>query len=206
MYGGRGACQDNWGLVAGCGTIFKLTPPGNAQTEWKKTTLYRFRGGADGGQPQGRLLIGAGGALYGTTFLGGLGQCEDGTPSAVVGCGIVFKLTPQATGAGQWAKSVIYDFKGTDGAFPQGGLIAGAGGVLYGTASSGGAGYGVVFKLNPPAAGQTKWTLTALHKLNVLTSGFTPVGELVADPAGRLMGTAFWGGRNLVGTVFAVTP
>src|SRR5438128_1319851 len=27
LYGGVGRCQDNWGFVAGCGTVFKLTPP-----------------------------------------------------------------------------------------------------------------------------------------------------------------------------------
>jgi uncharacterized repeat protein (TIGR03803 family) len=206
LYGGVGQCRDEWGWVAGCGTVLKLTPPRPNQTAWTKTTLYRFRGGNDGGHPEGRLLRGAGGAIYGTTYLGGRSRCAGGTPNAVIGCGTVYKLAPPASGTGALTKSLLYEFRGPDGAFPQGGLIAGRGGALYGTASSGGADYGVVYKLSPPAAGKTRWTQTVLHKLDINTSGETPVGELATDRTGRLFGVTFWGGRGLVGTVYAVTP
>jgi uncharacterized repeat protein (TIGR03803 family) len=205
LYGGIGPCRDNWGFVVGCGTAFKLTPPPAGNGAWTKTTLHRFRGGSDGGQPQGRLLLGAGRTLYGTTFLGGRSRCANGTPTTVVGCGTVFKLAPPASGDA-WRKSIIHEFTGPDGAFPQGGVSAGAGGALYGTASSGGADYGVVYKLSPPIGGRTRWTPTVLQEFDVRTSGYTPVGELAIDPAGRLFGVTFWGGRGRVGTVFATAP
>jgi hypothetical protein len=45
-----------------------------------------------------------------------------------------------------------------------------------------------------------------LQEFDVRTSGYTPVGELAVDPAGRLFGVTFWGGRGRVGTVFAIAP
>ncbi len=67
---------------ANCGGIFKV----NLSTG-TETVLYRFTGGADGGEPEGNLLY-HDGALYGTTFQGGdLSKCNH------IGCGTVFKLT-----------------------------------------------------------------------------------------------------------------
>ena len=57
--------------------------------------------------------------------------------------------------------------RGPDGTGPQGGLIVDAVGRLYGVASGGGTGYGVVFR---PAYG------------------------LLADSQGHLFGTAYYGG------------
>jgi uncharacterized repeat protein (TIGR03803 family) len=209
LYGGIGPCTDGFGYVVGCGTVFKLTPPSGGRTTWTKRTLYRFTGGSDGGEPHGALLRDASGTLYGTTYRGGRGACTAGW--TVIGCGTVFKLTPPAPGQTGWKESVLYSFKGsTDGAYPQGGVIADGTGNLYGTASGGGQGVtggdGVVFKLTPPAPGRTAWTETVLHSFNILTSGQNPVGELVADPAGHLFGVAFDGGKGLVGTVFEVIP
>ena len=46
--------------------------------------------------------------------------------------------------------TVLHTFNSTDGAFPDGGLIQGSDGNLYGTASGGGAhGFGTVFKITP---------------------------------------------------------
>jgi len=53
------------------GTVFKLTPPAAAQTQWNETMLYSFTG-LNGWQPAaGLILDAAAGALYGTTFAGG---------------------------------------------------------------------------------------------------------------------------------------
>jgi uncharacterized protein YceK len=208
LHGGRGTCPDGWGYVVGCGTVFQLTPPRPGQTAWTKRTLYRLAGGPDGESPQGKLLLDASGALYGTTMYGGRGACSDfGTAS---GCGTVFKLTPPAPGQSGWKKSILYSFQGPKGAYPQGGVIADAAGHLYGTASGGGRGVslsgdGVVFKLTRPAPGKTVWTPSVLHYFNILTSGQLPVGELVTNPAGQLFGVAYFGG-DLVGTLFQVTP
>jgi uncharacterized repeat protein (TIGR03803 family) len=65
-------------------------------------------------------------------------------------------------------ETVLYSFKGgSDGISPLAGLIADNHGALYGTTEIGGSGCpqypgcGTVFKLTPPAKGQTAWTETA---------------------------------------------
>jgi uncharacterized repeat protein (TIGR03803 family) len=83
--GGSQAC----GSDEGCGTVFKLTPPGKAGSAWKESILHRFRGThGDGWAPAAGLVQGADGALYGTTELGGLYECPQG-------CGTVFKVSPR---------------------------------------------------------------------------------------------------------------
>jgi uncharacterized protein YceK len=205
LYGGTGQCYN------GCGTVFKLTRPSTGQTTWSKTTLRSFSGRADGGTPQGKLVLDGAGALYGTTYKGGTGGCTD-MLSYTIGCGVVFKLTPPAAGQTNWTETVLVDFNGRDGAFPQGGLTWGPNGVLYGTASSGYTnmygvgGYGLVFKLTPPVAGQFGWTKTTLYSFDVSTSGSLPLGELIRGPDGRLFGATYLGGPNYGGTIFEITP
>ena len=72
------------GIPPGCGTVFKLTPPGAGETEWTESVLHRFQGGADGESPFAGLTMDMSGALYGTTGSGGTG-CPP------VGCGTVFQ-------------------------------------------------------------------------------------------------------------------
>jgi hypothetical protein len=187
--------------------VFKLIPPGLGKTSWTKTTLHRFSGGSGGGLPAGTLRVDAAGAVYGTTYQGGTGTCLGGLPSAVIGCGTVFKLTPPGVGGTTWTRSILYSFKGPDGAGPQGGVIADAAGRLYGTASGGGTdNYGVFFRLNPPLPGRVAWTATVLHYFNILSTGKNPAYGLAVDPQGRFFGTAYYGGTGLVGTVFQLTP
>jgi len=125
FYGGNGGpC---------CGTVFKITTAG------AKTVLHSFQGGSDGENPQ-TGLINVGGTLYGTTNIGGTGNCNGQDP----GCGTVFKITTAG------AETVLYSFLGgSDGENPQAGLIN-VGGTLYGTTANGGAsGNGTVFKITP---------------------------------------------------------
>ena len=63
--------------------------------------LYRFTGGADGGQPGGAdLTFDAAGNIYGTTLAGGTGDCQGG-------CGTVYKLSQSGGG---WTESVLHNF------------------------------------------------------------------------------------------------
>ncbi len=126
------------GGAHGQGTIFKLTR--GTRGRWKETVLYSFPNIQDGAYPQGTLAIDKGGALYG--IAGGGGGCG-GT------CGLIYKLAPQAHG--KWKYSVVYKFNGTDGMWPQGGVILDkAEKHLYGTTEYGGDyGYGVVFEITP---------------------------------------------------------
>ncbi|MGH9493455.1 MAG: choice-of-anchor tandem repeat GloVer-containing protein [Candidatus Sulfotelmatobacter sp.] len=68
------------GNSCGCGTVYKLTPSG------KETLLYAFKGGADGDDPAGALILDAKGNLYGATYYGGV--------VGSVGNGVVFKVFP----------------------------------------------------------------------------------------------------------------
>ena len=61
-------------------------------------------------------------------------------------------MSPPAVPGGVWTKSVIYSFTDHDGdgSQPSSGLVAGPGGVLYGTTALGGeAARGTVFGLYP---------------------------------------------------------
>jgi uncharacterized repeat protein (TIGR03803 family) len=71
--GGPGKCPV---LHIGCGTIFRISLSGQF------STLYSFHG-KDGAIPQSALIVGSGGALYGTTSRGGR-----------FGFGTIFRLTP----------------------------------------------------------------------------------------------------------------
>jgi hypothetical protein len=211
LYGGKGACADFFSNVIGCGTVYKLTPPAPGQSAWMKTTLHSFTGGVDGNVPQGRLLLDYYGNVYGTTIEGGAGRCTDSLYN-VVGCGIVYELTPPGRGQTAWTESILHSFTGPDGAFPQGGLLIDAAGALYGTTSGGGpassailGSYGLVFKLSRPTQGGARWTQTILYSFDISTSGDTPIDELTGDPFGNLFGVAHQGGPHLNGTVFQIS-
>jgi uncharacterized repeat protein (TIGR03803 family) len=190
-YTGSSACS---GL--GCGTVFKLTPSASGYTE---STLYSFRGGPDGSNPNGGLIVDKTGAVYGTTVWGGISGSGSGT-----GYGVVFKLTPSGTG---YAQSVIHVFQsGTDGANPHAGLMLDEAGALYGTTSSGGVSgcsCGSAFELTPSG---TRYLETILHRFGGAGDGYDPEAGLVADKAGALYGTTVWGGVGAYGTVFKLTP
>jgi hypothetical protein len=82
----------------GCGTAFKLMPPGSGETLWKGR-LYRFNG-RDGANPQSGLIIDANGVLYGTS-LGGNPVC------GAAGCGTAFALVPPTAGD-LWTETLLY--------------------------------------------------------------------------------------------------
>lgn len=176
------------GSGAGCGVVFKLTPPRGGEIAWSETTLHSFSGGSDGSVPQAGLFARNKSAspnkpLYGTT-----------SSAFGPGFGTVFKLVDGTL-------TTLWSFSGgSDGANPAAGLIADRNGVLYGTTENGGAiGFGVVFKLMPPAvAGQTPWAETVLWTFTEGSDGGFPVGDLIADHTGALFGTAQFGG--------AITP
>jgi uncharacterized repeat protein (TIGR03803 family) len=168
----------------GQGTIFSVSPDGSTFT-----TLYTFSGESDGGSPDGVLLLGADGNLYGTTSQGGQGQnnnCISG------GCGTIFMIAPDG---GNF--TTLYQFTGdADGRHPEAGLIQDPSGNFYGTTSGGGAscptdltcGTAFMFQTNPI-------TLTTLHSLNGTTDGAGPVAPLVRASNGTLYGTANTGGN-----------
>ena len=174
------------------GTVFELSPPARGETAWTETILWSFNG-VNGEYPADSLTAAAGN-LYGTTGEGG--------PS---NAGIVFKLSPPITSGAAWTQTVLWSFDTTDGAFPLGGVILVAG-KLYGTTSRGSAmGHGAVFKVTPPAKGESGWTETVPWPFSG-DDGTNPRGSLIADAAGSLYGTTYVGGTSDVGTVFKISP
>jgi len=135
--GGIANCQ------FGCGSVFKLSPPAVAGGPWQETTLYQFTGGADGGNPQGGVILDNAGNLYGTASTAG------------TGFGTVYKLVPPQTAGGTWTEVTLHAFLGApaDGSTPLAELIM-VNGILYGTTSRGGSeDSGTIFAVNPsPAA------------------------------------------------------
>lgn len=152
------------------GTVFKLARKSGA---WTFQTLYSFKGGTDGANPQGRVAIGPDGTLYGTTTIGGIPSCD---PPYNQGCGTIFNLRPPAAACQAalcpWTETVLYRFTGiNDGGGPQGDLVFDQQGNLYGSA-------GNIYELSPGSGG---WTLS------VLTSDVYSPG-LIFDKAGNLYG------------------
>ena len=49
------------------GTVFAVVPPASPSATWTEKVLHAFTGDRDGSHPEGGVVIGANGALYGTT-------------------------------------------------------------------------------------------------------------------------------------------
>jgi len=165
------------------GTVFRINTNGQSFT-----TLYSFTGGADGGNPDGTLIL-SNGWLYGTTT--GLND-----PS---GYGTVFKINLSGS-----AGAVLKYFAGGDGANPHGGLVL-AGNTLYGTTASGTPGLGTVYAVNTDGSG-----FTNLYSFTGGNDGAFPNAGLVLSGS-ELFGTTMgftsckdWNCYTSYGTVFKI--
>lgn len=173
------------GAFRGCGVVYKVDPSG------KETVLHRFKGNADGRQPEwGNLFLDKAGNFWDTTVYGGI--------PGDIGLGTVYMISP--TGK----EKIMHRFAGgpNDGEEPQTGLIQDASGTFYGTTAAGGSGpggdCGTVFSMNQ--SGQ----VTILHSF-IVTDGCQPIGGLVMDAAGDMYGMTSTGGSTGYGTVFRIT-
>ena len=205
--GGTGPCRGPDPI--GCGTIFELSPPSTKGSPWTETVLYNFVGGSDGYEPTGALVFDSAGNLYGTTFFGGKGSCQDGS---LVHCGTAFELKPPSIPGGTWTEHVIYRFAGgSDGYWPASGLVFDSAGNLYGTTEVGGnsscssLGCGTVFQLRPPSGVGGSWTKTALYNFADVPDASTPIASLIFDSVGNLYGTTSNGGASNLGSVFELS-
>ena len=187
------------------------------------TLLHRFAGApGDGQSPEGGLIEGNDGALYGTTYLGGSNNL-----------GTIFRLTKDGgtfsilwhLGAADGTKPQGSFFKGTDGALygttastvfkmdtngsgftmlhafgvqsPQFGVIEASDGFLYGTTSAGGSNnLGTVFQLTTDGS-----SYALLHSFDG-TNGRSPQAGLLEASNGMLYGTTFYRATNSYGTIF----
>jgi uncharacterized repeat protein (TIGR03803 family) len=103
--------------------------------------------------------------------------------------GTLRPISAHAGGITVYPQTVLVNFSGPDGAFPEGGLVGDGQGNLFGTTYQGGAyDNGTVFRVCP--GGQ----LTTLFSFNQFAGGGYPVGDLIADTRGNLYGTTTAGG------------
>ena len=182
LYGTTAGSPHGCSSIGQCGTVFELSPNGDA---WVFKTLYRFRGGDDGAKPGARLAIGSDGSLYGTTFSGGginqICQYQDG-------CGTVFKLSPNSDGS--WTESIIYHFliqEDLNWGYGNG-VVVDQGGNLYGTDVHGGNfGGGSVYQLTPSSGG---YVFSVIYSFGGYPDhGNDPWSSPTLDSAGNLYGT-----------------
>lgn len=192
------------GSAKGNGSVFELSPPSVAGGAWTETTLHDFQGGTDGAVPNCGVISDSNGNLYGATTSGGAADA-----------GTVFELSPPSAPGGVWSETVLYSFILVEGsyprgAFPFGGLLRNPQGALFGTTSYGGpSNDGVVFKLEPPLAGQSNWREEILYSFTGGSDGANPNGNLALGANGGFYGVAAqWGGFNGFGygTVYQMTP
>ena len=173
-----------WGGTSNLGTVFRLDTNGGSYA-----VLKSFTGKTnDGGKPFAALVEGTNGALFGTTFTGGL-----------TNQGTVFTLKKDGTGF-----AVLKSFTGTngDGRFPCASLTVGSDNLLYGSTRSGGSSsnWGTIFRL-----GQNGSNYTVVGGFTITNGGFHPHGQLIEGSDGSLYGTTYQGGVSNCGTVFKIS-
>jgi uncharacterized repeat protein (TIGR03803 family) len=194
--GGGNSCA----LADECGTVFRLSPPAIPGGAWTETVLHAFGASSDDGwDPSGALVFDKKGALYGTTFNGGLGDesCSDG-------CGTVYKLTPPAISGDPWKETALWRPEdSSNGNGPAGSLVFGNDGKnLYGTTETGGStGYGTVFELSPSFGGG--WTQSVLYTFTGGSDSIEPLSGVIFKE-GKLFGAA--SGGLSPGAIFELTP
>ena len=180
----------------GFGTAYNVTPPARICSRvlcpWNETVIHEFPDpmGVDGFYPTGSPLFDQTGEIYGTTMDGPHGGTCGGN-----GCGVAYKLTQSQ---GTWTENIVYTFNpAPDSNLPQGGLIFGSSGNLYGTACEGGThNYGTVFQMT------TSGVESILYNFQNESDGQCPAAALIFDTTGNLYSTASNGGASNGGTAF----
>jgi uncharacterized repeat protein (TIGR03803 family) len=188
--GGGDVCR---GQGIGCGTVYAVRPPAGpckvALCRWTETVIYNFGDENTGTDPAHmKPVFDSQGNLYGTA------EYSD----ASGGYGVVFKLTPQQGG---WTESTLYSFAGgTDGQYPESGVIFDTAGNLYGAVST--SHFGEIYELTPSGSG---WVKNTLYNFGGGGDGSTPIGGLIFDSQGNLYGSTSLDGTG-GGTVFQLAP
>jgi len=159
------------------------------------STLYSFQLGPV--NPQGGLVAGPDGGLYGTTYGGGL-----------CGYGTAYRLSTNGVPGTNGVMTSLFSFCYTNGANPVTALARRKGSTdssLYGTTYQGGSnGFGTVFSMTTTSGPSL---LATFGRAN----GAYPAGALVSDTNGNLYGTTYAGGASAAGvfsgfgTIFKLT-
>lgn len=165
------------GGINNSGTLYRMKYDGSGFE-----VTHTFENAINGKNPTGDLALGDDGFFYGTTMSGG-----------THGLGTVYKVKPDGT---QYTK--LFDFNGSNGAKPMGGVIL-RGDVMWGTTSAGGTNnIGTIFKLYTDGNGFVKlFNFTG-------GNGSTPIGRLTYDSF-TLYGMTSLGGTSGKGVVFRIS-
>lgn len=138
--------------------------------------------------PYGGVIQGTDGALFGTTYSGGISNA-----------GTVFRMSTDGSGF-----TILHRFGASadDGSKPRASLIQARDGALYGTTSSGGTNNaGTVFRLRADGS-----DYMVLHHFPLNGSdGNNPRAGLIQGQDGDLYGAAYSGGTHQAGTIFKLS-
>jgi uncharacterized repeat protein (TIGR03803 family) len=164
-----------YGGTNGGGTIFRYTAAGTF------SVLRHMNPSTDGKQPQGTLVQGADGLLYGVTYSGG-----------PTGYGTIFRIGTSGGTTFKVLRSLVFS---TDGDRPLGGLTIGKDGAFYGMTSNSTR----FFRIDALGNFSVKKTMS------YSTDGGTPYGNLILGTDGNFYGTMSSGGANYGGVIFRIT-
>ena len=168
-----------------------LLPASSGAAGLSVANLHSFGLFLNGSSPYASLVQGSNGLFYGTTEYGGNDNA-----------GVVFQV------ASNGAISALYSFtNGSDGGYPQAGLVLANDGNFYGTTPEGGSnGYGSIFQITPAGGFQALYSFTAINEsTGVNYDGGLPEAGLVQAGDGYLYGTSSEGGANASGTLFKIS-
>ncbi|HMG92353.1 MAG TPA: choice-of-anchor tandem repeat GloVer-containing protein, partial [Chryseolinea sp.] len=167
------------GGLAFDGVLFAYNPTNSGYV-----VKLSFNHGEEGKWPNGGLVQGANGKLYGTTYLGGANYG-----------GILFEYE---ISSGVFTKKLEFSLE--QGTNPASGMTRALNGKLYGVTRFGGdLNSGVVFEYDPS-------TNQYVKKASFGTAMGSPIGRLVQLPDGNFYGVTEFGGNNSSGTLFQFDP
>ncbi len=177
-----------YGMTSSCcvfdayGIFFRYDP---VTKEYNK--LFDFNDTINGSIPQGGLIQGADGKLYGMTEKGGLHNW-----------GVIFQYDPVTL---NFKKKFDFDDVAT-GSGPQGSLFVASDGKMYGLANTGGVNdYGTIFQFDPTTSSFVK-----KFDFDGNAHGGNPLGTLIQAKNGKLYGLTSSGGKDDFGTLFEYDP
>jgi uncharacterized repeat protein (TIGR03803 family) len=180
-----------FGTDEGGGSLFRLATDGTF------TTLHKFGGGEPNPlTPYTGVVQGPDGLLYGTTLRGG--EPDKGT---------IYRIGTDGTGF-----TVLHEFDGADGENPEGELIIGGDGTIYGTTLIGGSSNrGTIFRVTTSGAFESLYSFPAFASvrdgLGLNTVGSNPrAGLLYSATDQTYYGTAYHGGEHGHGTLYSWVP
>jgi len=178
-----GALRPN-GLMAALVIIVLCQAVASAQFAYQKIVTLGHATDS-GSTPFSSLITGPDGALYGTTYGGGVSNV-----------GTIYKLNKDGSGY-----QPLYSFKGQpgDGEHPYGPLAMGTNGVLFGTTEFGGSNsVGTLFMMKSDGSGYR----VLVHFGG--SPGSYPRGQLILGDDGNLYGTSRFSGTSGGGTIYKI--